>query len=133
MKKEFTPLINNSKSQSLKKSTLIDKNVDIKGNADFGRIADTDSKQLSRPKTKSVDRKEDPRLKATTTQKVSPAVNLKINTLKPFLGELENMPKATVNEIIDLLIDSYTGNRLTTRQQEAFKSMYEIQYDMLND
>lgn len=133
MKKEFTPLINNSKSQSFKKSTLIDKNVDIKGNADFGRIADTDSKQLSRPKTKNFDRKEDPRLKATTTQKVSPAVNLKINTLKPFLGELENMPKATVNEIIDLLIDSYTGNRLTTRQQEAFKSMYEIQYDMLND
>ncbi|MGL9878727.1 hypothetical protein IGJ25_003319, partial [Enterococcus sp. DIV0240d] len=58
--------------------------------------------------------------------------NLKMNTLRPFLGELENMPKATINEIVDLVIDSYVNTRLSTRQQEAFKAMYETQLKMLN-
>ncbi|MGG5319182.1 hypothetical protein [Enterococcus sp. AZ072] len=131
MTKKFTPLIDNSKSSTPAKTTLEEKQVAIKGNKDFGRIAgDSNTKKVA-PQKKLMINEEDPRLKATMTQKVSPAVNLKINTLKPFLGELENMPKATVNEIIDLLIDSYTGTRLTTRQQEAFKSMYEMQYEMI--
>ncbi|EPI03327.1 hypothetical protein D920_00301 [Enterococcus faecalis 13-SD-W-01] len=54
-----------------------------------------------------------------------------MNTLKPFLGELENMPKATINEIVDLVIDSYVTTRLSTKQQEAFKAMYETQLNML--
>ncbi|EIA6916397.1 hypothetical protein K7Q20_002667, partial [Enterococcus faecalis] len=73
----------------------------------------------------------DKRFLATLTQKVSPSVNLKMNTLKPFLGELENMPKATINEIVDLVIDSYVNTRLSTRQQEAFKAMYDTQLKML--
>ena len=52
-----------------------------------------------------------------------------MNTLKPFLGKLENMPKATINEIIDLIVDSYVNARLTTRQQEAFNSMYDTQHN----
>lgn len=131
MSKKFTPLIDNSKNSNPAKTTLDEKKVAIKGNKEFGRLAgDSMGKKVVSQK-KINTKEEDPRLKATMTQKISPAVNLKINTLKPFLGELENMPKATVNEIIDLLIDNYTGARLTTRQQEAFKSMYEMQYDMI--
>ena len=50
------------------------------------------------------------------TQKISPSVNLKINTLKPFLGDLEDMPKAT-NDILNLLLDNYVNTKLSTRQQ----------------
>ncbi|MFS1134183.1 hypothetical protein [Enterococcus hirae] len=39
------------------------------------------------------------------------------------------MPKATINEIIDLIVDSYVNARLTTRQQEAFNSMYDTQHN----
>ena len=41
------------------------------------------------------------------------------------------MSKPTINEIIDLIIDSYVNSRLTTRQQEAFKSMYDTQLNMM--
>lgn len=128
MKKDFQPLIDNSNS---KKTTLKDKKVLIQGNSDFGRIETPSVNQPKESSNKTNKSPNDPRLKATMTQKISPLVNLKINTLKPFLGELENMPKATVNEIIDLLVDSYVGVRLTTRQQEAFKSMLDLQTELL--
>ena len=73
----------------------------------------------------------DRRYKATMTQKISPSVNLKINTLKPFLGDLENMPKATVNDILNLLLDNYVNTKFSTRQQEAFNSMYNTQIELL--
>lgn len=128
MKKDFQPLINNS---NFKKTTLKDKKVSIQGNSDFGRIETPTVNQSKESSNKTNKSHNDPRMKATMTQKISPLVNLKINTLKPFLGELENMPKATVNEIIDLLVDSYVGVRLTTRQQEAFKSMLDLQTELL--
>lgn len=134
MAKDFKPIIN---TKSKKSTSLTQKKVDIKGKTDFGRnktdqgnipdaLAKIDTNLNLQNKIIS-----DRRFKATLTQKVSPAVNLKMNTLKPFLGELENMPKATINEIIDLVIDSYITTRLTTRQQEAFKSMYDTQMNML--
>lgn len=128
MDKNFKPLINNKNS-----STLQEKKVSIQGNSDFSRFdVNTDVSILSNiNELNSKSNTEDKRLKATMTQKISPLVNLKINTLKPFLGDLEDMPKATVNEIVDILIDSYVGVRLTTRQQEAFKSMLDMQFELI--
>ena len=58
----------------------------------------------------------DRRYKAAMAQKISPSVNLKIKTLKPFLGDLEDMPKAT-NDILNLLLDNYVNTKFSTRQQ----------------
>ncbi|PEH49457.1 hypothetical protein [Enterococcus faecium] len=137
MSKDFKPIIN---TPSKKKNSLNQKTVDIKGKSDFSRnkletnnVAAQKDKNTS-PKNKELkkdDKIVDSRFKATLTQKISPSVNLKMNTLKPFLGELENMPKATINEIIDLMVDSYVNARLTTRQQEAFHSMYDTQLSMM--
>ncbi|MGM0285707.1 MULTISPECIES: hypothetical protein [unclassified Enterococcus] len=132
MSDNFKPIINNKKN----KSSLQSKKVEIKGKTDFGRTSS--STPINYPKPVTKEKKtgtkpiaKDKRFSATLTQKVSPSVNLKMNTLKPFLGELENMPKATINEIVDLVIDSYVNTRLSTRQQEAFKAMYSTQLEML--
>ncbi|HHC7897422.1 TPA: hypothetical protein ACN3DL_003101, partial [Enterococcus faecalis] len=122
-----------------KKSSLEEKHVSVKGNDNFSR--DTTNNFATKPisvskktitdnsdvKPSTVDR----RYKATMTQKISPSVNLKINTLKPFLGDLENMPKATVNDILNLLLDNYVNTKFSTRQQEAFNSMYNTQIELL--
>lgn len=132
MAEKFEPIINTNKT----KSSLNSKKVAVRGKTDFGRTPSNlpESKITSDPQSKKSSNKasgKDKRFAATLTQKVSPSVNLKMNTLKPFLGELENMPKATINEIVDLVIDSYVTTRLSTRQQEAFKAMYETQLNML--
>lgn len=132
MSENFKPIISNKK----KKSSLQSKKVEIQGKTDFGRTSsNTPINNLEPPVIKkeitAKPIEKDKRFLATLTQKVSPSVNLKMNTLKPFLGELENMPKATINEIVDLVIDSYVNTRLSTRQQEAFKAMYDTQLKML--
>lgn len=132
MTEKFEPIINTNKT----KSSLNSKKVAVRGKTDFGRTSSNlpESKITSDPQSKKGPNKasgKDKRFAATLTQKVSPSVNLKMNTLKPFLGELENMPKATINEIVELVIDSYVTTRLSTRQQEAFKAMYETQLNML--
>lgn len=137
MSKEFTPLINISKPSP--SSTLQSREVSINGNNDFARkSASTSSNKviasggvLGEKKDSPKDQNVDPRFKATTTQKISPAVNLKISTLRPFLGEVEGLQKGTVNEIINLLIDNYVNTKISTRQQEAFNSMYQTQLDLL--
>ncbi|MBL1227051.1 hypothetical protein [Enterococcus sp. BWR-S5] len=137
MEKKFEPIINTKK----KKTSLEEKTVEIKGNNDFAR-GDTPTFQQSNksvpkavvtntPEPKKSEPTVDKRYKATLTQKISPSVNLKINTLKPFLGDLEDMPKATVNDILNLLLDSYVNTKFSTRQQEAFNSMYNTQIDLL--
>lgn len=132
MVEKFEPIINTNKT----KSSLNSKKVAVRGKTDFGRTSSNlpESKITSDSQSKRNSNRasgKDQRFAATLTQKVSPSVNLKMNTLKPFLGELENMPKATINEIVDLVIDSYVTTRLSTRQQEAFKAMYETQLNML--
>lgn len=124
MAEKFEPIINTNKT----KSSLNSKKVAVRGKTDFGRTSSNLPESKRSPNKASG---KDKRFAATLTQKVSPSVNLKMNTLKPFLGELENMPKATINEIVDLVIDSYVTTRLSTRQQEAFKAMYETQLNML--
>lgn len=132
MSENFKPIISNKKN----KSSLQSKKVEIRGKTDFGRTSSITP--INDPKPETIKKEtstnptsKDKRFSATLTQKVSPSVNLKMNTLRPFLGELENMPKATINEIVDLVIDSYVNTRLSTRQQEAFKAMYETQLKML--
>lgn len=138
MDKKFEPIINTKK----KKTSLVEKNVEIKGNNDFSRssapLFQKEQEQIISDKviedsvaSKKIVSKVDSRYKATMTQKISPSVNLKINTLKPFLGDLEDMPKATVNDILNLLLDSYVNTKFSTRQQEAFNSMYNTQIDLL--
>ncbi|EHB5085050.1 hypothetical protein JX188_002627 [Enterococcus faecalis] len=135
MSNSFEPIIKTKK----KKSSLEEKHVSVKGNDNFSR--DTTNNFTTKPtsvsKKTSTDNSDvkpstvDRRYKATMTQKISPSVNLKINTLKPFLGDLENMPKATVNDILNILLDNYVNTKFSTRQQEAFNSMYNTQIELL--
>lgn len=135
MSNSFEPIIKTKK----KKTSLEEKHVSVKGNDNFSRDTtnNLDSKPTSISKKTGTDNSDvkpstiDRRYKATMTQKISPSVNLKINTLKPFLGDLENMPKATVNDILNLLLDNYVNTKFSTRQQEAFNSMYNTQIELL--
>lgn len=143
MSKKFEPIIKHNS-----KSTLNNKQVEIKGSHDFTRTTNAQSSQATNKKQKIeqpenaiisqiIPKKEDsfnrdPMNKATLTQKFSPSVNLKINTLKPFIAELESLNKTSVNEVVNLLVDSYVNTRLSTRQQEAFNSMYKTQFDLKN-
>lgn len=130
---EFKPIIK-------KKSTsLQSKKVEIKGSNSFGRMDSSEKKPkpliTEKPNNQKISQptisKEDPRLKASKTQKTSPSTNLKINTLKPFLKETEAMNSATYNDIVDMLVDNYVQTKLTTRQNEAFKAIYDSQFEML--
>lgn len=65
---------------------------------------------------------------------MSPDVILKLETLKPYLKEQEELGfegKVTVNDLVNLLIDNYLNTKLTTRQHEGYKAMYENLYKML--
>jgi hypothetical protein len=135
MSNDFKPIIKTKK----KKSSLEEKHVSVTGNDNFSRDTANSfspqppvSKEASSIINNAESTKIDKRYKATMTQKISPSVNLKINTLKPFLGDLENMPKATVNDILNLLLDNYVNTKFSTRQQEAFNSMYNTQVELLD-
>lgn len=116
-------------------NTLNDKDVQIKGTNDFGRNSEPVKKQVIKPiinKAKvTAPERTDQRLVPSKTAKLSPAVQLKLNTLKPFIKEQENMDKASINSIIDMLVESYVNTKLTTRQSEGYKRMYEQLYEML--
>ncbi|MDA2480470.1 hypothetical protein ACS2TZ_13880 [Bacillus cereus group sp. Bce025] len=116
-------------------NTLNDKGVQIKGTNDFGRNSEPVKKQVIKPiinKGKvTAPEKPDQRLIPSKTAKISPAVLLKLNTLKPFIKEQESMDKASINSIIDMLLESYVNTKLTTRQSEGYKGMYKHLYEML--
>ena len=67
--------------------------------------------------------------KATKTAKISPDVLLRLNTLKPFIEELENEEKSTINDMIRMLVDNYSNTRLTNRQREGYNQMYQHLFD----
>ena len=135
MSKGFEPLIIRKQ-----KSSLQDKSVQIKGTNDFGRtptrsIKDTRSSALKPiiveqnkevPNTTKVP---DSFFKATKTAKISPDVLLRLNTLKPFIEELENEEKSTINDMIRMLVDNYSNTRLTNRQREGYNQMYQHLFD----
>ncbi|MGE7939843.1 hypothetical protein [Bacillus paramycoides] len=75
--------------------------------------------------------KPDQRLVPSKTAKISPAVLLKLNTLKPFIQEQESMDKTSINNIIDMLVESYVDTQLVNRHSKAYKDMYKRLYEVL--
>lgn len=136
MNKKIEPLIIHKNRSSLQEKT-----VSIKGTNDFGRIP-THSKVEDTKKadfsplvnkkekvTPKVENRSEAFFKATKTAKLSPDVLLRLNTLKPFIEELENEEKSTINDLIRMLVDNYTNTRLTTRQREGYNQMYQHLFD----
>lgn len=131
MSKEFEPLIVRKQ-----KSSLQEKSVNIKGTNDFGRtptqsVMDTKQNNLNpfiieeikeTPAKKEVP---DTFFKATKTAKLSPDVLLRLSTLRPFIEELENEEKSTINDMVRLLVENYTNTRLSNRQREGYNQMYQ--------
>lgn len=136
MNKKIEPLIIHKNRSSLQEKT-----VSIKGTNDFGRIPTqskveetkkVDFNPIVTTKEKSVPKTEDTTgafFKATKTAKLSPDVLLRLNTLKPFIEELENEEKSTINDLIRMLVENYTNTRLTTRQREGYNQMYQHLFD----
>lgn len=135
MSKEFEPLIVRKQ-----KSSLQEKSVNIKGTNDFGRtpahsIVDTKISELSPFIIKDIKKipikKEVPDsfFKATKTAKLSPDILLRLSTLRPFIEELENEEKSTINDMVRLLVENYTNTRLSNRQREGYNQMYQHLFD----
>nr|WP_240516378.1 hypothetical protein [Bacillus cereus] len=77
--------------------------------------------------------KPDQRLVPSKTAKISPAVLLKLNTLKPFIQEQEGMDKTSINNIVDMLIENYVDTKLVNRHSKAYKDMYKRLYEVLEN
>lgn len=77
--------------------------------------------------------KPDQRLVPSKTAKISPAVLLKLNTLKPFIQEQEGMDKTSINNIVDMLIENYVDTKLANRHSKAYKDMYKRLYEVLEN
>jgi hypothetical protein len=77
--------------------------------------------------------KPDQRLVPSKTAKISPAVLLKLNTLKPFIQEQEDMGKTSINNIINILVESYVDTQLVNRHSKAYKDMYKRLYETLEN
>lgn len=77
--------------------------------------------------------KPDQRLVPSKTAKISPAVLLKLNTLKPFIKEQEGMDKTSINNIIDMLVKHYVDSQLVDRHSKAYKDMYKRLYETLEN
>jgi len=128
MSKSFEPLIKKNKN------SLLEKNVSIKGTNEFDRTpirsVITPTQKNIQPENKKESKSEKKNLpdnffKATKTAKLSPDVLLRLNTLKPFIEDLEETDKSTVNDMMQMLIECYVNTRLTTRQREGYNQMYE--------
>lgn len=127
MSKSFEPLIKKNKN------SLLEKNVSIKGTNEFDRTPlrpiITPSK-IDIPSEQKIEQQSQEKsipdnfFKATKTAKLSPDVLLRLNTLKPFIEELEETDKSTVNDMMQMLIECYVNTRLTTRQREGYNQMY---------
>lgn len=83
------------------------------------------SNQTNMEKELQTPEKPDQRLVPSKTAKISPAVLLKLNTLKPFIQEQESMDKTSINNIIDMLVESYVDTQLVNRHSRAYKDMYK--------
>lgn len=136
-KKAFEPLIKPAKS------TLKDKEVNIKDTMNFERrsvinpaVADqTPTPAQRREEEQKTSREEELERRKTTmkTQKMSLDVLLKLDILDPFLRSTESIDhdgKLSINDKIELLIESYIHSRLATRQVEGYQAIYDNYLDM---
>ncbi|MFU2033129.1 hypothetical protein [Bacillus wiedmannii] len=89
--------------------------------------------QLNATNTEKEIQKPDQRLVPSKTAKISPAVLLKLNTLKPFIQEHEGMDKTSINNIINTLVESYVDTQLVNRHSKAYKDMYKRLYETLEN
>ncbi|MDR2992951.1 MAG: hypothetical protein LBV11_03835 [Bacillus cereus] len=89
--------------------------------------------QTSTEKDIQTPEKPDPRLIPSKTAKISPAVLLKLNTLKPFIKEQEGMQKTSINNMIDMLVESFVDTHLVNRHSNAYKDMYKRLYETLEN
>ncbi len=92
--------------------------------------------QLNTPnmeKEIQIQEKPDKCLVPSKTAKISPAVLLKLNTLKPFIKEQEGMEKTSINNIIDMLVESFVDTHLANRHSKAYKDMYKRLYETLDN
>ena len=133
MSEKFEPLIIRKK-----KSGLQDKTVNIKGTNDFGRALNNSVQEFKKNeanilKKESIvtDKKKIPDsfFKAVKTAKLSQDVLLRLNTLRPFIEELEKKEKSTINDMVQLLVENYVNTRLTNRQREGYNQMYQHLFD----
>ena len=124
---DFKPIIQHKNASSGLKT----KDVQIQGTNDFGignvELANVKSAKETTDPAKS----KDPRYKASTTAKLSPYENLRLQTLKPFMAETEESDTNTINDIVGLLINSYVDKRLSSRQSEAFEKIVEMQFEQM--
>ncbi|MEH7541850.1 hypothetical protein V7426_21890 [Bacillus thuringiensis] len=91
----------------------------------------SDQTNMKKEKEIQTPEKPDQRLISSKTTKISPAVLLKLNTLKPFIKEQEDMGKTSINNIIDILVESYVDTQLVNRHSKAYKDMYKRLYETL--
>ncbi|PGR97563.1 hypothetical protein [Bacillus thuringiensis] len=91
------------------------------------------SDQTNTEKEIQTPEKPDQRLVPSKTAKISPAVLLKLNTLKPFIQEQEGIEKTSINNIIDMLVESFVDTHLANRHSEAYKDMYKRLYETLEN
>ncbi|PAW37953.1 hypothetical protein CKQ70_30020 [Bacillus toyonensis] len=89
--------------------------------------------QTNTEKVLKTPEKPDQRLVPSKTAKISPAVLLKLNTLKPFIKEQEGMEKTSINNIIDMLVESFVDTHLANRHSKAYKDMYKRLYETLEN
>ncbi|EAC3456853.1 hypothetical protein ACKW0K_000002 [Listeria monocytogenes] len=150
---QLSPIISRKR-----KSTLNSKKVDIAGVGDFGRETtatpsfnsqssstvkdntlpvasqNTISEETTNILQQSVPNEVDLRKKATKTQKMSPDVILKLNTLKPYIKDLEEMGSEgnpSINDIVNMLLDNYINTKLSTRQLQGYKAVYQNLFEHL--
>ncbi|PEU86233.1 hypothetical protein CN386_00175 [Bacillus cereus] len=91
------------------------------------------SDQTNMKKEIQTPEKPDQRLVPSKTAKISHAVLLKLNTLKPFIKEQEGIEKTSINNIIDMLVESFVDTHLANRHSEAYKDMYKRLYETLEN
>ncbi|MEE6185544.1 hypothetical protein [Bacillus pretiosus] len=91
------------------------------------------SDQTNTEKEIQTPEKPDQRLVPSKTAKISPAVLLKLNTLKPFIQEQEGMDKTSINNIVDMLIENYVDTKIANRHSKAYKDMYKRLYEVLEN
>lgn len=124
-KKAFEPLIKDGGT------TLQDKQVDIKNTMNFERTTAVPlPKNTTEKEQKNKAQEEKIQKQKTTmkTQKMSLDVMLKLEILEPFMRGIEDMDdskKISINDKIEILIESYLHTKLTSHQMEGFKAVYD--------
>jgi hypothetical protein len=131
MEKVITPLI-------IKKPMLESRNIAVKGANDFGMFS---QQPISNPQKQNNENKpifieellqKKPKntvsdlYKSSQTAKISPDVKIRLNLIESFMIELGGLSSdTTLSQIIDVLLNHYVDEKLSPRQREGFKGIYQ--------